>query len=216
MAIRVLIVEGHTLTCRAWQQALEANGSLQVQAVAASAEEALAQVARAAPELAVVELGRPGHGGARLIRALRERCPGLRALAVVQDPSPERVQQAVAAGAAGCLLRGAGPAELVRALEALLDGARYFSQALHAALYEVYVAAVRGAPGDAVALSEAERRVVAGVAKGLSNGEIAARLGLGLRSVERHRAHAMRALGARSSAELVRLALGHGLLGVES
>jgi RNA polymerase sigma factor (sigma-70 family) len=145
---------------------------------------------------------------------LRRRASGVRILVLSMHEQDEYVLEAVRGGANGYILKDAGPAELRAAIRAVGAGGEYFSPAVARRL----TAAVRGevateSPRDRLQrLTPREREVLALVATGKTNREIAARLGISPRTVESHRESLMKKLALRTVADLTRFALQAGLL----
>jgi len=120
------------------------------------------------------------------------------------------VREAFEAGASGYVLKEAADTEVVGAVRAVAAGERYVHPALGARLVAAEAEERKRAESDP--LSEREREVLALLALGHTNQEIAALLYISVRTAETHRAHIMQKLGLASRAELVRYALDHGLI----
>jgi DNA-binding NarL/FixJ family response regulator len=122
------------------------------------------------------------------------------------------VVEAMRSGAAGYALKQAPAAELAKAVRAVAAGVQYLSPSLTARALDAYVEAEATQPQPHDALTPREREVVQLAAEGHSNAEIATRLFISRRTVETHRAHAMKKLGVRSHGELVLYAVRHGIV----
>ncbi len=200
--IRLLLVEDHQLVRQSLRALLEDEFAV---AEAEDAAGALAQAAAFRPEVVLLDLSLPDRDGLTVLRLLRERDAHMRVLVLAAQVSPGQVLAAARAGASGCLLKGDPVEELREAIHWALrhepgPGAFYLSQGLErAGLRELLH---RQAP-----LTPREREVLRLLGQGLQTKEIAARLGISVKTVETHRRHIQRKLGLRSRAELVHYAL---------
>jgi len=213
--IRVLLVDDHVVVREGLRHVLGADHGFDVVGEAGTGAEALALAAERRPDVVLLDLTMPGMSGLEVTAALRERLPEVRVLVLSMHEQDEYVVAAVRGGAHGYVLKDADPGELRAAIRAVHGGAGYFSPAVARHLG----AAVRGevpadAPRDRLErLTPREREVLARVAAGLTNREIAAQLGISPRTVESHRESVMKKLSLRSVAELTRFALQSGLVG---
>lgn len=214
--LRVLVVDDHSVVREGLRRVLEegSGGDLRVVAEAANGAEAIEHAAREKPDVVLLDLTMPGPGGSGLavVRTLRERTPEARVLILSVHDDREYVLESVRAGAHGYLRKDSSPAEIRQAIHAVCGGDSYFSPTVARHL----VAAVQGgAPppaGSLAALTARERDVLVGVARGRTNRETAAELGISVRTVETHRDSLMRKLGIHTVAELTRFALEHHLI----
>lgn len=215
-AIRVLIVDDHAVVREGIRHVLVAEPGFTVVAEAGSAEEALACARRDEPDVVLLDITMPGQSGLDAVAPLLAAAPRARILLLSVHDNAEYVVRGVKAGAHGYLRKDTTPAELRAAVRAVHGGGEFFSPVIAGRLS----AAVRGEPtaepgsrGRAIAvLTARERDVMAGVARGLLNKEIAAELGISVRTVEAHRDNVMRKLGVRSAAAMTRLAIDAGLV----
>ena len=213
--IRVLLVDDHVVVREGLRHVLGAAHGFHVAGEAGTGAEALVLAADLRPDVVLLDLTMPGMSGLDVAAALRERLPEVRVLVLSMHEQDEYVVAAVRGGAHGYVLKDADPGELRAAIRAVHGGAGYFSPAVAGHLG----AAVRGelpadAPRDRLErLTPREREVLARVAAGHTNREIATQLGISPRTVESHRESLMKKLSLRSVAELTRFALQSGLVG---
>jgi two-component system response regulator NreC len=214
---RVVLADDHPLLRQGLQMVIDAEPDLEVAGQAGSAEEAICQVAALRPDVLLLDITMPGGGGIGALERLRAASPGTRVLMLTMHADPEYLRVALASGATGFLLKSAASGDLLAAVRAVHQGRAYVDPVLAgAALRGVLGAAARTSPkGAAGLLSPRETEVLGELALGYTNKEIAARLAVGVKSVETYRARLSEKLGLSGRAELVRYAMENGLCGVE-
>lgn len=213
--IRVLLVEDHRVVREGTRELLEHEDDIRVVGEADSAEDALRLTAALdpPPQLALVDVALPGMNGVDLVRVLHEQAPGVRALVLSAYDDYVFVTEALAAGAAGFLLKTVSAGELVSAVRSAVAGATVMDQTISRRMVERWQRTDRAVPVD---LTAREADVVRLLAKGRSNKEIAAELGVGLRTVESYVSNVLTKFGVRSRTEAVVHAIGHGLAAVDT
>lgn len=221
--IRVLLADDHAVVRAGVRAVLAADAGLAVVGEAASAAEAVALAAAAQPDVVLLDITMPGGSGLEAVARLREVAPRVRVLMLSVHDQVEYVLQAVRAGAHGYVRKDAEPADLRRAIRAVHEGGAFFSpdvaRHLTAALRgETPQGGAAGRDGAATAaarlgvLTARERAVLARIARGHTNKQIAGEFGISVRTVEAHRDSLMKKLAIRNVAGLTKLALEAGLL----
>jgi DNA-binding NarL/FixJ family response regulator len=165
---------------------------------------ALEQVRKDAPDVALVDLPVPDHELAAVVKEMAGAGPAVKVVVLAAARDRERILAAVEAGAAGCLLREASPEELLSGIRAVARGESPLS--LGAAL------ALLGSRGEKPPLTARERQVLALVARGLANKQIAARLGISEKTVKTHLGSAFQRLGVSDRTQAALWAERNGLL----
>lgn len=199
--IRVLVADDHAVVREGIRGVLGGEPGFLVVAEAATAADAIELAAAHQPDVVVLDITMPGGSGLGAVAGIAEAAPGAAVLMLSMHDNPEYVRESERAGAQGYLRKDSAAAELRQAVRAVHRGERYFT-------------APAGAPeraGALAALTPRERDVLRGIARGRTNKEIAAELGIGSRTVETHRESLMRKLGIRTVAGLTRLAMEQGL-----
>jgi len=206
--IRVVIVDDHALLREGTIQLLEQQAEVEVVGQAGSGEEGLEVLGRLRPDVALIDVHLPGMSGLALARAAAASLPGVRVLIVSAYDDYAYMAEALKIGVGGYLLKTATARELVDAVRAVAGGVFVLDQALSSRLTRRR----RSGPLAAGTLTRRESEVLAVLARGRSNQQIAAELGLGQRTVEGHVSSVLGKLGVASRAEAVAYALGHRLV----
>lgn len=212
--IRVLVADDHTIVREGIRHVLESEPGFAVAGEATTAADAVRLAAELRPDVVVLDITMPGESGLVAAQRIRHQFPGMRILILSMHDHPEYVLESVRAGADGYLLKDSAATDLRDAIRAVHRGEEYFSEPVALRLR----AAVRGQGGRdgrvgaLEPLTAREREVLAGIALGRTNKEIAAELGISHRTVETHRESLMRKLGVRTVAGLTKLALETGLI----
>ena len=213
--IRVLVADDHTVVREGIRHVLEGEPGFEVVAEASNGAEVLALAERHRPDVAVLDISMPGESGIQVAARLRRSLPETRILILSMYDNAEYVMESVRAGAHGYILKDTAATELRRAIRAVQNGEAFLSPPVAGRL----TAAVRGElereqrTSDFASLTAREREVLAGIAHGRTNKEIAASLGISHRTVETHRESLMRKLRIHTVAGLTRFALEAGLAG---
>jgi DNA-binding NarL/FixJ family response regulator len=211
--IRLIVADDHAVVREGIRTVLAAKPEFEVLGEAADGAEAMVLAERHQPDVVVLDVTMPGASGLQVTARLRQRLPTIRVLILSMHDRTEYVLEAVRAGASGYLLKDATPAELRDAVRTVHRGETYFCPAV----LEKIGAVLRGEldreerRGTLELLTPREREVLAGIADGRTNKEIAAELGISPRTVETHRESVMRKLRIRTVAGLTRFALESGL-----
>lgn len=204
--IRILMVDDHPLVREGMKVLLTKETAFDWVGEASGAHDALPQIQRLQPDVVILDISLPGESGVSLAR--RIQTTGSRVLVLSMHDEEEFVRLAFQAGALGYLTKSSPSSEIIEAIRAVDRGEKFIGSQLGKALAERTLLEAN----DSGEITEREREVLSLVAKGLSAKEIATRLEISHRTVESHRNNLMKKLGARNSAELVRIGLDRGLV----
>lgn len=214
--IRVVLAEDHTLVRQGTRRLLEDSGRVVVVAEASDGEQAVAAVAAHDPDMAIVDIGLPGVNGIEATRRIKASRPQISVIGLTVHDEDQYVFALLEAGAAGYLLKDVEGHELLRAIEAVHAG----ESVLHPSItHKVLARLARGASEPAPPtdpLSDREHEVLELAAQGLPNKEIAARLGVSIRTVETHLSRVFAKLEVGSRTEAVLHGLRRGWFDLES
>jgi DNA-binding NarL/FixJ family response regulator len=204
--IRVLVVDDHGVVREGIRRVLEGQAGFRVVGETGNSADVLPLVAANHPDVVILDVTMPGDSGLKVAARLHAQHPEVRVLILSMHEHTEYVAESVRAGAHGYLLKDTAPQELREAIRAVHRGETYYSARVAGNMVR------RSAAGPLSLLTPRERDVLVGVARGQTNKEIAAALGISHRTVEAHRESLMRKLGVRTIAGLTRLALEVGLI----
>lgn len=210
--LSLVIADGYHLVREGLRLLLEARLDCRVVGEAATGREALSLVEEHRPDILIVDLALPEAGGIDVTRTARARAPDTHVVLLAHDGDEPSVRAALRAGAAAYVLKCAPSDDLLHALVQVSSGQRYLSQPLAERAISSFAQSGQAPAAPTPELSQREREVVGLVAAGMTSAAIAARLGIGLRTVEWHRARVLQKLGLHNVADLVRYALQHGLV----
>ncbi|AGL15300.1 response regulator transcription factor [Actinoplanes sp. N902-109] len=206
--IRVLLVDDQQLIRAGLRMLCDAQPDMEVVGEAGNGRDAVLLAERLTPDLIVMDLRMPGLDGITATGRIVAARPGARVLVLTTFGDDDHLYPALTAGACGFLLKDAAPADLLDGIRRAAAGDSAFSQDVLHRLVQRAVQARAGAPRSAPGLTARERDVLALVAEGLSNTEIAGRLHIGVTTVKTHVTSLMTKTG---SPNRVRLALyAHG------
>jgi DNA-binding NarL/FixJ family response regulator len=210
--LRVLLAGDCPLVRAGLRALLAPQPDVDVVGEAADAAAALRAARALRPDVAVVDLSGAGPDGAGLPARLRQECPALKVLVLTPRGDRGSIRQVLRAGACGCVLKRAAAEELIQAIRVVARGGVYLAPPLAGQIMGGLVerSAADGAGGAELSAREAE--VLRRIAVGLSNKEVAAPLGISVKTVETYKARSMQKLGLRNRTDIVRYALRRGWL----
>jgi len=209
--IRVILIDDHPLVREGIRLALTAPG-FQVVGEAATGADGFSEAMRLTPDVAVMDISLPDESGLAVAAKLRQELPATRVLMLSVYHQAEYVLEAVRIGAHGYLLKDTLPADLREAIRTVAGGGTHFARALASSGASEAPPLSPDTTASLGQLTARERQVLTGIAEGLTNKEIAARLALSPRTVESYRESLIRKLGIPSVAGLTKFALDAKLL----
>jgi two-component system, NarL family, response regulator NreC len=203
--VTVILADDHEVVRDGIRMILEGEPDLEVVAEVGDAESARRRTSGLKPDVLVLDLNMPDGSSLRVIPAIREASPGTAIVALTMQDEPAFAREAFRLGATGYVVKRAAASELIQAIREALAGRTYINPQLGARV----AAEPEGPPGG---LTPREAQVLALIAQGHTNPEVAELLVVSVRTVETHRAAIQRKVGTTNRAELVRFAREHGLI----
>jgi two-component system, NarL family, response regulator YdfI len=217
--IRILIADDHLVVREGLRTMLEIQPDLEVAGEATNGHEAVRLAGELQPDVILMDLRMPGLDGLGAIRAIRAQWPALAVVILTTYDDDKHIVEGLQAGARGYLLKDAGRDAIFAAIRSAARGETLLQPEVAARVVANLGAALVGggataspAPGADHTLSDREYEVLAAVADGLRNKEIADELGITERTVKAHLASIFNKLGATSRAEAIAKAMSAGIL----
>jgi two-component system response regulator NreC len=207
MPIHLLLADDHQLVRQGLRVLLEQAGMV-VLGEAADGLEALQLAHTHPPDVAILDIAMPHLNGLETARRLREAVPQTKIIVLTMHTEEPYVLEALQVGAVGYVLKTQAAVDIVQAIHTTLQGAIYLSPRVTHAVVQAYLS---GAPPPPDPLTSREREILQRIAEGHTTKEIAAYLGLSVKTVESHRINLMRKLDIHETATLVRYAIRRGL-----
>lgn len=212
---RILLVDDHAILRSGLRLLINSQPDMEVIGEAENGAQLLKQVEALQPDLVLLDVTMPGLGGLEALPLVRQRCGSCRVLILSVHDDEGYLRQALQSGAAGYVPKKAVDSELLNAIRAVMRGETY----VHPALTHLLLNDILSDPAEQDAaqnpwqrLSEREYAVMRLIALGHTNAEIAAQLGISVKTVETYRARGMEKLGVDTRAQLVRSALTYDVL----
>jgi two-component system response regulator NreC len=212
--LRILLADDHAVAREGLKALINAQPDMEVVGEAADGAEALAGPRALRPDVLVIDVSMPELTGAQATEALKADRPEIKVLALTVHQDTSYLRSLLEAWASGYILKRAAAHELVYAIRTVASGGTYLDPTLAGKVIGSFVrTGSRALPErPEVALSEREEQVLRLIAQGFSNKEIAARLEVGIKSVESYKARATQKLGFSGRADIINYALQKGWL----
>jgi len=210
--IRVLIAEDHATVRQGLKLLINAQTDMEVVGEAGNGRVAVEEVRRLTPTVVVLDISMPEMNGLAATSAIIEAAPRTAVVVLTRYTDDAYVQALLRAGATAYVLKQSASSELLRGIRAAAEGTRYLDAAVTAQVAGAFMARHVREGTQAPRITDRESEVVRLIALGHSNKEIAGQLDLSVKTVEVHKANAMRKLGLRGRIDIVRYALLQGWL----
>ncbi len=210
--IKVLIAEDHDVVRQGLKILISADPAIEVAGEATDGPKALRLARKLRPDVVLMDLAMPGGSGLEATRNICREVPGSKVLVLSAYQDNETVQRALAAGVSGYLTKHSAAEELLEAIHQLGQGRAYYSPKIARQLNARRQLSFQNGPSLRTGrLTPRERQVLALIARGQPNKQIADTLKLSIKTVEKHRQAAMDKLAIHEIAGLTRYALEHDL-----
>jgi len=211
--IKLLLVDDHEIVRAGLRMLFMAEPDVEIVGEASSGEEALAAVARCHPDIVLMDAAMPGMSGMEATRRIKAAFPNVAVLALTMHEDERYFFEMLNAGASGYVPKRAAPDDLMSAIRVVSQGNVFIYPSLAKLLVNDFLHRSDTTSSDSLdALTAREHEVLALIADGLSNKEIADRLVLSAKTVDRHRENIMRKLNLHTRVELTRYAIEKGLI----
>ena len=209
--LRIMLADDHETVREGLKMIVNAQDDMEVVGFAGDGREAVAKAQELLPDVLVMDISMPKLNGLKATQQINQVCPQVKVLTLSRHADDGYIRELLGAGACAYVLKQSAPSELIHAIRAVAAGGKYIDPKLAAKVMGNY--GDRAARGEAKGnLTDRESEILRLIALGYSNKEIAARLSLSVKTVEVHKANAMRKLNITSRIDLVRYAIFQGWL----
>ena len=210
--LRILLADDHVTVRHGLKLLIDSQADMNVIAEASDGQAAMENALSLKPDVIVMDISMPGMNGLAATRALKQKQPGVAIVTLTRHGDDAYVHELLRAGVSGYVLKQSAPTELLQAIRAAAAGGQYLDSALTARVTARLVGRANKVNTPAATPSERESEVLRLIASGYSNKEIAGRLSLSVKTVEAHKANAMRKLGLTGRIDIVKYAVLQGWL----
>lgn len=210
--IRVLLADDHFIVRQGLRALLDSEPRCEVLGEASTGREVVEQAVNLKPNVVILDARMPELNGIEATRRIRKQVPDSQVLVLTMHDSEHLIRELLRAGALGYVLKTDAAQDLIRALESISEGRPFFTSPVAKMVLQGYLKSMADNLQTRLSLSPRQREVVQLLAEGRSNKEVAAKLGISVKTAERHRANIMRALNLRSICELVHYAVRENII----
>ena len=207
--IRVLIADDHAIVRQGLKQILSETEDMLVTGEADDGAEALGLARQQPWDVFLLDVSMPNRNGIDTLKQLKKEFPRLPVLILSMHPEEQYAVRALKAGASGYLTKQSAPEQLVNAIRQVASGKKYLSPAVAQQLADAISEDTEKSPHERI--TDREYQVLKLIAAGKTLTQIAETLNLGVATVSTYRARLLEKMGLRSTAELIRYGLEHGL-----
>jgi DNA-binding NarL/FixJ family response regulator len=211
--LRILLADDHVTVRHGLKLLIDSQPDMKVVAEASDGTSAVQHAQELRPDVIVMDISMPGMNGLVATRTLKELQPDAAIVTLTRHGDDAYLQELLRAGVAGYVLKQSAPAELLQAIRVAAAGGQYLDSTLTARVTAGFLARTGPRVNKPVAtISDRESEVLRLIASGYSNKEIAARLSVSVKTVEAHKANAMRKLALKGRIDIVKYAVLQGWL----
>lgn len=215
--IRVLLADDHPVVRKGIRTWLSEVKNIEVVDEAVNGQEAVAKTKQLFPDVVLMDVDMPKLGGLEATKIIRKECTNTHVLILSMHTNKAVVLQIIQSGAQGYVLKDAPPSDILKAIEMVDSGEPFFSPNISQIVLNQYLAESTGQEAEGASkLTNRERQVLAMIAEGQSNKEMANKLGVGVRTIETHRERMMAKLDIHSVAGLTKFAIANGIVNLEN
>jgi DNA-binding NarL/FixJ family response regulator len=210
--LRIILADDHVTVRHGLRLLIDSQADMTVIGEVSDGLAAMQNAIALKPDVIVMDISMPGMNGLAATRALKQKQPGIAIVTLTRHADDAYVQELLRAGVSGYVLKQSAPAELLQAIRAAAAGGQYLDPALTARVTARLIGRANKVTKPTATPTERESEVLRLIASGYSNKEIAGRLSLSVKTVEAHKANAMRKLGLSGRIDIVKYAVLQGWL----
>jgi DNA-binding NarL/FixJ family response regulator len=211
--LRVLLADDHVTVRHGLKLLIDGQPDMKVVSEASDGATAVQRAMEVKPDVVVMDISMPGMNGLVATRTLKQQQPDMAVITLTRHGDDAYLQELLRAGVSGYVLKQSAPTELLQAIRVAARGGQYLDSTLTARVTAGFLGRENKRIGKPPAtVTDRESEVLRMIASGYSNKEIAARLDLSVKTVEAHKANAMRKLGLTGRIDIVKYAILQGWL----
>jgi two-component system, NarL family, response regulator NreC len=212
--IRVFLADDHAVLLDGLKVLIDTQSDMEVVGQAGGGREAVRRMKNCEPDVVVIDVSMPDLGGAEATEQILKERPQIRVIALTRHSDQGYLRRLLSVGATGYILKKTAADELINAIRVVAAGSIYIDPSLVGTLVDRYVGRADSAQADHPTneLTGREEEVLRLIAWGLSNKEIAAKLGVSVKTIEFHKSRSTEKLRLRSRTDILRYALAQGWL----
>jgi DNA-binding NarL/FixJ family response regulator len=213
--LRIVLADDHVTVRQGLKLLIDAEPDMVVVAEAGDGETAVQKSLAAGADVVVMDISMPGMNGLAAARALLEAQPDARIVTLTRHVDQAYLQELLRAGVCGYVLKRSAPTELLQAIRAVAQGGQFIDSSLTARVTAGFIGATGSGAKPTTDLTDREAQVLRLIAAGHAHKEIAARLSLSAKTVDAHKANAMRKLNLHGRIDVIKYAVLQGWLDTE-
>lgn len=211
-SISIVLADDHTLIRQGLRALLEGEPDITVVGDAADGCEAVRLVKKLRPDVVVMDVAMPTMNGLGATLQIRKACPSVKVIILSSFAEAAYVRRLVGAGASGYLVKHSAAQELVDSIRQVMRGRSFFSPSIPARHYQKISGTALRESRQPNSFTARQLSVLQMIAQGFANKQIAARLSISVKTVEKHRDHIIKKLDIHEIAGLTRYAVSHGIV----
>ena len=205
--ITLIIADDHELVRSGIKRILTYEKQIKILGEASNGEEAVSLVKYHNPNVALLDIFMPKMNGIQATEIIKKECPDTFVVMLTAFEDSQHLEQALAAGADGYLVKDIGAKDLIAAILKVNEGERVFSKSIVQIMEQKYLPSI--SDNTSISISKREQEILNMVALGKTSKEIADKYNLSVRTVQSHRSNIMQKLGLKSAGSLIRYAVFH-------
>jgi len=206
--LRIVLAEDHNTVREGIKLLVNAQEDMEVIGEAGDGEAAIELVKKLNPDIVLMDISMPVLNGLKAAKKLRSLYPDIKILTLTRHTDDGYLRQLISAGANGYVLKQSAPSELINAIRSVGSGRSFLDPSVTQKVMGGYASGRTSLRGENKGeLSARESEILKYIAFGFSNKEIAARVDLSIKTIEAHKANAMRKLGISSRIDIVKYAI---------
>jgi DNA-binding NarL/FixJ family response regulator len=210
--LRILLADDHVTVRHGLRLLIDSQADMLVVSEASDGQAAIQNAIAVKPDVIVMDISMPGMNGLAATRALKKQQPDIAIVTLTRHGDDAYIQELLRAGVSGYVLKQSAPTELLQAIRAAAAGRQYLDSAVTARVTARLLGRADKVHQPVATLSDREAEVLRLIAAGYSNKEIGGRLTLSVKTVEAHKANAMRKLGLTGRIDIMKYAVLQGWL----